>query len=70
MASTSDLLADAKTAYHSLLTGKQAVEFRDSNGETVRYNVANISKLAAYIADLERQLSTTPCTSGPMRVWF
>jgi len=70
MATISELLTDAKNAYHSLLTGKQAVEFRDSNGETVRYNTANISKLAAYIADLERQSNPSPRTSGPMGIIF
>lgn len=67
MASTQQLeswLAEAETAYHALQTGKTVVEFRDSNGETVRYTPANSARLAAYIANLKQQLSVNP--SGPM----
>lgn len=45
MATTADMLSEAKAAYHSLLTGVAAVEMRDSNGESVRYTSANASRL-------------------------
>jgi hypothetical protein len=62
-------LDEAETAYHDLCLGKQLVEFRDSNGEQVRYTATNRAALAAYIADLKRQLGD--CTGlAPMRPMF
>lgn len=54
-----DRLNEAEAAYHALVTGKAAVELRDSNGETVRYTAPNRAALAAYIADLKRQIDGT-----------
>ena len=62
-------LQEAETAYHKLLTGRSAVEFRDSNGELVQYQPINSAKLAAYIQSLKQQLGLLP-GSGPMRVFF
>ena len=62
-------LASAEAAYHNLLTGTAVVEVRDQNGEMVRYNAASAPRLAAYINELKRQLSTTT-TTGPLSVWF
>lgn len=45
-------LADAKAAYHQLLTGQAAVSFTDQNGEKVDYRSADAPKLAAYIQNL------------------
>lgn len=63
------LLKDAELAYHRLLTGQSVVEFRDQNGETVRYSAVNASRLMGYILDLKRQLGRA---NGhlPMRAWF
>lgn len=63
-----EALAEAEAAYHKLLVGQAVVEFRDSNGETVRYQAANVARLAAYIADLKRQLGTT--VLGPMQTFL
>ena len=64
-------LTDAEAAYHKLMTGQAMVEFRDSNGEQVKYNQSSIRALMAYITDLKRQLGLLPaCATGPMRVWF
>lgn len=68
MATVSERLAEAEAAYHNLLTGRSVVSITDQNGERVEFNRANASRLAAYIADLKRQLSQT--TSGPLRPWF
>lgn len=69
MSSTESLLADAEKAHHDLVTGRQARVFVDQNGERVEYAPANAARLAAYIADLKRQLGLgTP--RGPMRVIF
>ncbi|OQM75589.1 gpW family head-tail joining protein [Manganibacter manganicus] len=60
MATTAELqswLDEARIAYRALVMGKAAVEFRDSDGSSVRYTSANASRLLAYIKDLESQLS-------------
>ncbi len=69
MAVTLIQLNEAEAAYHALLTGQAVVEFRDQNGETVKYGQASRLGLAAYILDLKRQLGIVTGT-GPMRVWF
>lgn len=68
MATLQERLDEAKAAQHDLLIGKAVVELRDSNGEIIRYTPANRAALAAYIADLERQLDDT--CRGPMRPMF
>lgn len=70
MAVTQQMLTDAERAYHKLMTGTAVVEFRDSNGETVKYNNANRRELAAYIEQLKRELGMLPRGTGPMTVWF
>lgn len=66
MATTAELhayLKEAETAYRDLMLGKGVVEVRDSNGESVRFSMANASRLKAYIAELKAELrgaSTTP----------
>lgn len=62
-------LAAAETAYHNLILGGQARVIVDQNGERVEFSAANSARLAAYIADLKRQLGTG-CSSGPLRpIW-
>ena len=63
------LLQEAETAYHRLMTGQAAVEFRDSNGEMVRYSAISANKLNAYILSLKMQLGI-PVAIAPMRVWY
>lgn len=63
-----DRLNEAEQALHDLAIGKSVAELRDSNGETVRYTVANRGALNAYIADLRRQLGLGEL--GPMRPLF
>lgn len=57
MATLQERLTAAEAAYEALLLGKSVVEFRDSNGEMVRYGPANRSALAAYIANLKNQIN-------------
>jgi len=64
MATIRERLNEAEAAYHDLQIGKAVVEVRDSNGESVRYTLANSARLSAYIQDLKRQISGT--SSGPM----
>lgn len=55
-------LAEAKVAYHRLLTGSKAEQVTYAAGQasrSMKYTAANIEALRAYIADLERQLGMT-----------
>lgn len=62
-------LEQAQEAYHQLMIGKTAVEFRDSNGEMVRYTNVSANKLYGYILNLKHQLGL-PGGSRPMGVTF
>jgi len=50
-------LSQAQTALQNLYLGKQLVEIRHGQSEVMRFAVADIGKLQAYIADLKGQLS-------------
>lgn len=64
-------LQEAEAAYHALMSGQSVAEFRDSNGELVRYTPANAFRLQGYILQLKSQLGLIPAGSlGPGRVWF
>ena len=53
------------------MTGQSAAEFRDQNGELVRYTPANASRLLAYITSLKAQLGLLPAGAlAPARAWF
>lgn len=69
MAVTTQQLAEAEAAYHSLLMGTAVRVFVDQNGEKIEYAAANRGALAVYIQDLKRQLGLLSGT-GPMQVWF
>lgn len=62
-------LADAKAAFHDLVTGKKPRVLVDQNGEKIEFTVANRDALAAYIADLERQISGSG-GGRAVRVWL
>ncbi|MDO5646312.1 gpW family head-tail joining protein [Paracoccus sp. (in: a-proteobacteria)] len=68
---TPKMLEDALQAYHRIMTGGGVYEFRDQNGEVVRYSRVDLPKLWAYITWLQGQLAPE-CrqTAGPMRVWL
>ena len=72
MPTTSDLLIEARNAYHALQTGQSVVQARDSDGSFVSYTAANTSRLRQYITELEEQLATEQGTifrrRGPLRV--
>ena len=50
-------LVEAEDALHRLTIGQAAVEVVDQSGERVRYHFANRAALAAYVADLRRQIA-------------
>lgn len=67
------LLAEARSAYHKLMTGSALAEIRDQNGENVRFTAARKADLYAYIQDLERQLTADcgrPRPNRPMGFVF
>jgi hypothetical protein len=68
MATASERLADAQSAYHDLITGRQARVFVDQNGERIEYSPASQAKLSAYIEELKRQVNGQG--NGPMRVYL
>lgn len=61
------LLQEAETTYHRLMMGGMAAEFRDQNGESVRYTNANRGDLLKYINYLRGLLGLRPFgyLSGP-----
>lgn len=61
-------LADAETKYHQLITGQMARVVTDQNGESVTFTAATAGRLAAYIAELKRQLGGS--ASAPMIPYF
>ena len=61
-------LAEARQAYHELLTGKLVVELRHGL-KTISYNKASLPQLLAYIARLEAELRGAP-TKGGIGVLF
>jgi hypothetical protein len=73
MATTQELLTEARVAYHALMTGVSARVVVDQNGERVEYTAANRASLRAYITELENQLADeagTTRSKGPARVTF
>ena len=53
-------LADAKAAYHNLLTGKSArVVVDGADGSRVEFTAANRNSLYSYIKELESKLGLT-----------
>lgn len=67
---TMQMLNEAQTAYHSLMTGTAVVEVKDQNGESLRYAKADSAKLMAYIEWLSSQLGLNQRGSGPIGAWF
>ena len=72
MATRAQRLVEAEAAYHDLLLGKAVVEFRDQNGEMLRYGQANRTALRGYIAQLKLEIAAeangTTVDEGPLRV--
>lgn len=62
------LLQQAEAAYHSLMLGQNVAEFRDQNGELVRYTPARKADLWGYILQLRAELGR-PSVGRPGRIW-
>lgn len=66
-------LADARMAYHNLMTGQSARVVVDQNGERVEFVQANRAALYQYIVDLELKLAPPASNRrvlGPMGFTF
>lgn len=59
---TRQLLSEARTAYHALVTGTSPRVVVDQNGERVEYVAANKMALYTYISQMEAQLA---CGQSP-----
>lgn len=68
MATNAELLAEARTARHKLVTGQLARVFMDQNGERVEFNKTSIADLDEYIRTLEN--SITPKTNFNKPIGF
>lgn len=64
-------LAEAKDALHAILTGRGVQRVQDQSGEAITYSTANVTRLRAYIKELEAEVAgTTPATGGFIRPMF
>lgn len=66
-------LAEAQSAYHTVMIGGGVTVVVDQNGERVEYSRANAASLAKYIASLRAQINTllgVAVTGGPLRPFF
>lgn len=67
---TAQRLQEARDALHALLTGQAVVKVTDQSGESMTYSTANVSRLRAYIKELEAELAGTFVPTGPIRPMF
>lgn len=64
-------LAEAKKALHNILLGRGVQRVQDSNGEAVTFTTASVSRLRAYIKELEAEVAgDAPSSGGSIRPWF
>ena len=65
MATTQQLLDEARAAYHDLMTGRSARVVVDGSGERVEFTAARKADLYAYIKELEAKLAANTGTTRP-----
>lgn len=68
--SAAQRLAEAKAALHRILLGKGVQSVTDQSGERVVYSTASVSRLRAYIAELEAEVAGSAPATGPIRPMF
>lgn len=71
---TQEALTEARSSYHSLMTGTLARVIVDQDGQRTEFTAANSAKLYAYIQSLEALLPTDcplcPPSNGPVGFVF
>lgn len=67
MATTTELLTEARAAYHAISTGTQARVIVDQNGQRVEFAAANLTSLYKYIQSLEALLAAEGGPAVPSR---
>ena len=70
MATTQQLLDEAKEARHKLVTQKLARVFVDQNGERVEFTATRLSDLDEYIRSLEALISPATMPRRPLGFIF
>lgn len=65
MATTQQLLDEARAAYHDLMTGRSARVVVDGSGERVEFTAARKADLYAYIKELEATVAANTGTTRP-----
>jgi hypothetical protein len=73
VATTAELkarLAEAEKAYHEIAIGGGVRTLVDQSGERIEYQATNLTRLAAYILELKRQLGILPRQGGPLGFYF
>lgn len=63
MATAAERLREAQAALHNLLIGGGIQRVQDSNGESVSYTTANVTRLRAYIAELKLEVAGCDATN-------
>lgn len=69
LGATQEMLKEARAAYIRLAMGGGIAEFKDQNGETVRYSRTDLKALADLIRMMEIELGLAPVLR-PMKVWM
>ncbi len=69
LGATQEMLKEAREAYIRLAMGGGIAEFKDQNGETVRYSRTDLKALADLIRMMEIELGLAPVLR-PMKVWM
>ena len=69
LGATQEMLDEARKALIDLAMGGGIAEFRDQNGETIRYSRADINALRALIREMEIELGLA-VVRPPMKVWM
>jgi hypothetical protein len=70
VATTQQLLDEAKTARHKLVTGQLARVFMDQNGERVEFTATRLADLDEYIRTLENAISPPTMARRPIGFIF
>ena len=63
------MLNEARSAYHSLMTGTLRVKLTHKDGRSVEYQASNAKQLKSYIEQLEAELNLVVNKRRPIGVY-